>query len=145
MTREFTLLALLLTPLALGCSEDGAPGGDDAGDDTASSSAGPATSGASAESGSTTNSTGDADSGDSGEAEASSSSGDLDPCGDCIANSCSDQTAACAEDEACGCWLGCIDAVDDPSECVAECGDAPSTLEEVFACVAEACADPCEL
>lgn len=130
MTRELTLLALLLTPLALGCSEDGSPGGD---------------TGVSTESmtGNST-STGDAETDESSEGEASSSSGGADLCGDCVASSCSEQTEACAEDEACGCWLECIDTADDSSECVTQCGDTPSTLEAVFMCTAEACADPCD-
>lgn len=74
----------------------------------------------------------------------SGSTGALDSCSACIAEQCFDDVAACLDDEACGCWLECLESTDDASTCASACGDAPATLEAVLTCTTRTCAQDCE-
>lgn len=147
MKRPWTLLAVLLIPFAAGCSDEGDPTpvpgdtepGSSSGDPVTTAGTGSSSSsGASGTSGAESTETGDS-------ADASSSTGEADACSECIVAECGGQAQACALDDDCACWLECIDVADDPAECVARCGDTPSTLEDVFLCTETECSEPCEL
>ncbi len=147
MKPRVALWVLLAMPIVSACPQESAPGGSVETDDTSStgnsSSEGSSTTqdGATTAADPSTSSSGVA--GDS--SSEGSSSGGADPCSDCVVTECTEQTEACALDDACGCWLDCIDTADDPSRCTARCGDLPATLEDVLACVEFQWADACGL